>query len=156
MDAPAFTFRLRFTLSRTRISYDDSTLDLGLATGLEAGRVTLSAASGTVSISDTSDLVVRGAGFSTEAEARKAGELWQDNLQSLFAASGIGADFGVRTHPRGVSSAEALRERSEHSVARSRMSGSGLMYLRTVRNLGTAISEPSAMHWSLRVNFWNG
>jgi hypothetical protein len=47
-------------------------------------------------IAQTTRLVLRGSGYSTETDARGAGEQWRDAVTASFARRRIGADFGDR------------------------------------------------------------
>lgn len=92
--APSWDFRVRGTFTRTaRITLDQYELVL---TEAPPARVTLHASSPEVSLKNSDVFILHGTGFESAETARQHGEAWFDYVIIGFAASAIGADFGVR------------------------------------------------------------
>jgi hypothetical protein len=56
-----------------------------------------------LTISQSKHLIVLGRGYATEPDADDAGKRWRRTLQRGFARMNIGADFGKRSRPSGIS-----------------------------------------------------
>lgn len=90
----AWDFRVRTTLGvPLRISSPEAELEIFRQ---EDVRVVIHSSDPGLSLAETRDLVIRGSGYRTEDDARRAGERWCGHVMVGFASLVIGADFGDR------------------------------------------------------------
>jgi hypothetical protein len=104
-----YGFRVRFRLpptSRFPQTMDDERLDL--VSDLPGTSVWLKSSTPDVALKDADGAQLLGAGYESEADAEREGERWRDALQVSLARTGMGADFGHRSHPRSFISPETL------------------------------------------------
>lgn len=90
----AYSFRLRCVLpSAGYVPFEERTRRLSDADG----SVQFSSGDRETNLEDADRIVVKGHGYTTEEDARTAGERWRHRLEQAFAATRIPADFGDRS-----------------------------------------------------------
>jgi hypothetical protein len=93
----AYTFRVRFKLSRVRIQSEAAELRINNeADG--RGSVTLRPRDSGVELGDADELVLTGEPYASDQAAVAAARRWVTRLRRAFARLNIGADFGGRAH----------------------------------------------------------
>lgn len=113
----AYTFRVRFKLSRVRIQ-SEAAAELRINDEADGrGAVTLRPRDAGIELSDADELVLTGEPYASDEAAAAAAQRWVTRLRRAFARLNIGADFGGRAHTSAFTDAglrwleETTRER---------------------------------------------
>jgi hypothetical protein len=121
----SFSFRIRVDRSPTdTIEVTDS--EIVLSEGDEVPRVSLKGQTVGQPLKDARHFVLLGTGYSTEAEAKTAGEFYETAFMLALARVRVGADFGDRSE-KGLLTKEGLKWLEEKHGQRVLNNAHGLM-----------------------------